>query len=180
MGQFICALVLVHFAQMEEALPGNAMPAGVKESAFAHIAITPTENLRSSNPRGSFVSPYIKLKSGCLDSVYNDGQKVRKEARPIQKLDEYVHPLGTLGCFILISNFHGINVPELNYPVVLRFPRLAAFPSVSLAEFNFQHIWLPHHLYPENSSTGTGEIFRRYCKLSNFLASFWKKGMRRT
>lgn len=163
MGKFICAVVLVHFAHMVE---------GLKLISIG--------NLRSAIPTGIHINQHMAQQLECFDSPYNDEQGTKNDATTIQNLDGYIRPLGALGCFILINNFRGSNIPNLNYPVIIRFPRPVARPSMSRGEFHYNIVWLPHHLYPNNSSRSTRGIIKRHCQLSKFLASFWEKTMRGT
>lgn len=175
MDKFIFAIVLAHFIQTLQATLSEEVRRNIKESDFAHKKIIPIGKIRSSISKGGHVSPYVKQESECFDSVSQDEQRNQQDARSIENLYEYIGQLGTLDCFILVNNFQGINIPPLNYPIVLRFPKLVALPTSLRGIFDIEIFWVPHHLYPRNSSRSTRGIIKRHCKLSKFLATFWGK-----
>lgn len=103
-------------------------------------------------------------------------QNLKAETEQVSMIDnlaEYVHPFGRQQCFLVINNFFGVNIPEMDYPVVIKFPKLVA---ILFKIFNQQNkvrlFWLPHHLYPKNGSSNAGLILKNNCRLSKFLADF--------
>lgn len=68
----------------------------------------------------------------------------------IKNLNEFIDPFGKQHCFIHIDNFQGINVPELEYPVVLRRLLPMAFTwgdSGGVRQFKLAWIFLHYQRY---------------------------------
>lgn len=173
MWQFLFIAVFAHFIRTVDVRLTDEAFGEIKESDFVHRTIMSVGDICSSIPKRGLASVHVEdLK--CFDSVSQDEQQTQQEAGTITNLDEYIHQLGSLGCFILVNNFRGFNIPQLNHPVVLRFPRLVALPTMTRGAFDVELFWVPHHLYPSNSSRSARERIKRHCKLSKFFATFWE------
>lgn len=131
---FVFAFVCTQTARILDASLLEEVQDQIQESDFANktiiIIIIPVGKIRSSIPNGCPVSWYVRDKSECFDMVSIEEQENKKEATAIHNLDDYVGHLGRLGWFILINNFQGINIPELKHPVILRYLRIVALPTI--------------------------------------------------
>lgn len=144
---------------------------------FAEERIIPVKQIRALVPPDPIRRGDVGSKLKCYDAISREEEKLNIEAEIIANLDDYIDPLGKLGCFILVNNFQGINIPELNHPIVLRYPQLVALPTRdSNGIFDVELFWVSNNLYPQNGSGSTGKIFKRHCKISKFLATFWESG----
>lgn len=93
----------------------------------------------------------------------------------VLNLADYIGPLGKQKCFTTITNFRGINIGNLQYPIVLKYPRLVAFLARHAPGFmKIISFWLPHALHPKNGSVDALQVIKRNCPISKFLATFWE------
>lgn len=150
-----------------------------REGDFTHLKIIRIDEIRAKVPndiRGGGVSNYL---DGFF-RVSKEDQNLQQKASRIKNLGEYVTPLGQLGCFILINNFQGINIPQLDHPVVLRHPRLVAIVTNDSRDvYDIDIFWVPHYLYPPKGGRLARGIIKRKCKMSKLLATFWETGQYR-
>lgn len=88
---------------------------------------------------------------------------------------DYVATFRKQKCFITITNFRRINFANLQYPVVVKFPRLVALlANIGSYYMRILSFWLPHELYPKNGSIDAPHIIKRNCQISKFLPTFWE------
>lgn len=94
----------------------------------------------------------------------------------MENLQDYVAPWGKQGCFVMINNFQGVNIPSSDYPVVLRHPKLMAIQTALKCPDKMYLFWVPDFLHPKNGSVNASHIIHRQCHISKYIASFWEEG----
>lgn len=155
---------------MPSVLHGHGLVFSTKDSSDAKV--TSIDAIRNFVPHNT-ISKAIKSWMPCLDSMFQVERKENMNTGVIQNLGEYIDSLGKLGCFILINNFHGINLENFNHLVVVRRPRPVVLLS-KLGSFDIELFWVPQHLYPTNGTADVYIFLEQECKLSKFLVSFWR------
>lgn len=100
----------------------------------------------------------------------------RGESRKkLENLDQYITQFAELGCFIVINNFEGIDIPNLRRPAVLRFPMLVnVLANIMYDPYFKDQFWLPNYLSPKNKSVPAKNVILQSCKISKYLATFWE------
>lgn len=80
-----------------------------------HKKMIPMSGVSSALPKDiNLWNPYINAE--CVEDVSTEEAKTKQLSNTIKNLGDYVNQIGKHGCFILINNFQGINIPDLGNP----------------------------------------------------------------
>lgn len=107
--------------------------------------------------------------SSSLSSIFEIIRDATSNPYPtVRNLNAYINPLGMQSCLVVINNFQNIDILRFDYPVVLKYPKLAAVVTRVGNEKQYFLIWIPKQMQPGNRTLFTNDI-NSLCRMSKFL-----------
>lgn len=87
------------------------------------------------------------------NSDYDMGNTLGNRKFPvIPNINELLSPLSKQNCFVVLDNFHNINLPRPEYPLVLR--RLELIKQIWKTGKRFKRLWMPAGAIPHGALIG--------------------------